>query len=60
MHMKCLDCNYRCGTPHTLLSHYKIEHKDRVIKCACGNQTISGNCVEEISSKLKGYCFKMF
>ena len=48
MHMKCLYCNYRCGTPHTLLFHYKIEHKDKVCKCACGNQTISGNCGEEI------------
>ena len=47
MHMKCLDCNYRCGTPHTLLFHYKKKHKDRVNKCACGNQTISGNCVEK-------------
>ena len=58
MHMKCLDCNYGCGTPHTLLFHYKIEHKDKVSKCACGNQTISGNCVEEISSKLRGTASK--
>ena len=35
--MKSLDWNYRCGTPHTLLFHYKIEHKDKVNKCACGN-----------------------
>ena len=35
---------YRCGTPHTLLFRYKREHKDKVSKCACGNQTISGNC----------------
>ena len=52
--MKCLDCNYRCGTPHNLLFHYKIEHKDKFSKCACGNQTISGNCVEEISFMLRG------
>ena len=58
MHMKCLYCNYRCGTPHTLLSHYKIEHKDKVCKCACGIQTISGNCGEEISSKLRGTASK--
>ena len=56
--MKCLDCNYGCGTPHTLLFHDKIEHKDKVIKCACGNQTISGNCLEKISSKLKGIASK--
>ena len=30
MHMKCLDINYGCGTPHTLLFHYKIEYKDKV------------------------------
>ena len=58
MHMKCLDFNYRCGLPHTLLFHYKIEHKDKVSKCACGNQTISGNCVEEISSKIRGTASK--
>ena len=58
MHMKCLDCNYKCRTPHTLLFHYKIEHKDKVSKCACGNQTISGNCVEKISSKLRGTASK--
>ena len=53
MYMKCLDCNYNCGTPHTLLFDYKIEHKDKVSKCTCGNKTRSGNCVEEISSKLR-------
>ena len=58
MQMKCLDCNYGCGTPHTLLFHYKIEYNDKVSKCACGNQTISGNCVEEISSKLRGTASK--
>ena len=58
MHMKCLNCNHRCGTPHTLRFHYKIERKDKASKCACGNQTISGNCVEEISSKLRGTASK--
>ena len=28
MHMKCLDCNYGCGTPHTLLFQYKIEYNE--------------------------------
>ena len=37
---------------------YKIEHKDKVSKCACGNQTISGICVEQISSKLRGTASK--
>ena len=41
-----------------MLFHYKIEHKDKVSKCAYGNQTISGNCVEEISSKLRGTASK--
>ena len=58
MHMKSLVCNCRCGTPHTLLFLYKIEHKDKVSKCACGKQTISGNCLEENSSKLKGTASK--
>ena len=52
--MKSLDYNYGFGTPHIMLFHYKIEPKDEVSKCACRNQTISGNCVEEISSKLRG------
>ena len=51
--MKYLDCNYGCGTPHTLLFHYKIEHKDKGSKCASGNQTITGNCVEEIPANLR-------
>ena len=51
--MKCLYCNYRSGTPNALLFHYKKEHKYKVSKCACGNQTISGNFVDEISSKVR-------
>ena len=58
MHLKCLDCNYSCGTPYILLLHYKTEQKDKVSKCACGNQTKSGNCVEEISFKLRGTASK--
>ena len=58
MHLKCLDCIYKFGTPHTLLFHYKIEHKDKVSKCGCGNQTVSCICVEEISSKLRGTASK--
>ena len=53
-----LDCNYGYGTPPNLLFHYKIEHKDKVSKCTCGNQTMRGNCVEEISSKIKGTASK--
>ena len=56
--MNCLDSIYGCGTPHTLLFHYKIVHKDKVSKCACGNQAISGNCVEETYSKLRGTASK--
>ena len=52
--MKCLDCNYGCGAPYNLPFPYKIEHKDKVSKFNCGNQTISGNCVEDISSKKRG------
>ena len=50
MHMECLDCNYGCGTPHTLLFHYKIEHKNKVRKCACGNQTKRGTASKGSSS----------
>ena len=39
MHMKYLDCDYGSGTPPNLLFHYKIEHKDKVSKWTCGNQT---------------------
>ena len=48
MHMECLACNYGCGTPHNLPFHYKLEHKDKVSNCTCGNQTIRGNYVEKI------------
>ena len=47
-------CNYECGTPRSLLFHYKMEHKDKVSKCACGDQTISDNCVGGITSELRG------
>ena len=30
MSIDCLDCNYNCGTPHILLFHYKMEHKNKV------------------------------
>ena len=56
--MKCLDCNYGCGTPRSLLFHYKTEHKDKVGKCASGDESISGNCVEVISSKFRGSASK--
>ena len=57
--MKCLDCNYGCGTPHNLLFHYKLKHKDKVSRCTCGNQTIRGNCVGKvISSKIRGTASK--
>ena len=32
MELKSLDCNCKCGTPHTLLFYYKIEHKDKFVK----------------------------
>ena len=54
MNMKCLDCDYGCGTLRSLLFHYKVEHKDKVSKCACRDESISGNCAEGISSKLRG------
>ena len=45
--------------PHTICFFIiKQNTKDKVTKCACGNQAISGNCVEAISSKR--YCVKIF
>ena len=55
----CLDCSYDCGTPYIFLFRYKMEHKDKVSMCACGYESISGNCVE-VNFKVKRDCFKMF
>ena len=54
MSIECLDCNYNCGNPHVLLFHYKMERKDKVGKCACGNESKSGNCVSAMLSKIRG------
>ena len=35
-----------------------MEHKFKVSKCTCENQTIRGNCVKEISSKIRGTASK--
>ena len=37
MVIECLECNYKCVTPFTLIFHYKIEHKDKISGCACVN-----------------------
>ena len=54
MNIDCIECDYNCGTPHIEFFHYKIEHKDNVIKCACGNESLSDNCVGEMVSKIRG------
>ena len=45
MVIECLECNYKCGTPFTLAFHYKIEHKDEINECACGDESLSGICI---------------
>ena len=36
MDVVCLECNYKRGSPLILPFHYKMNHKDRIRKCACG------------------------
>ena len=54
MVIKCLECNYKCGTPFTLAFHYKKEHKDEISKCVCGEQSLSGICINEFVSQVAG------
>ena len=46
MVIEYLECNYICGTPFTLAFHNKIEHKDKISKCACGDEPLSGICFD--------------
>ena len=43
---KCLECNYRCGSPFTLSFHYQVIHKDKMGKCACAVKSLSGICIK--------------
>ena len=43
MSIDCSKCYYNCGTPHILLSLYKLEHKDKVSRCPCENESTGGS-----------------
>ena len=52
MVIESLECNYKCGTHFTLAFRYKIEHKDKISGCACGDESLSGICIEELASPI--------
>ena len=54
MAIKCLECNYKCGIPFTLSFHYKIEHKDKICDCSCGDESLSRICMIGTVSKIRG------
>ena len=38
------------GTLFTLAFNYKIEHKNKIIECAFGDESLSGICIKELAS----------
>ena len=53
-----LECDYECGSPSYLLFHYKMKHKDKIFKCACGDDIMSGICLNKTRSKARGIASK--
>ena len=49
----CLECDYECGSPKYLPLHYKMKHKDKISKCACGDDILSGICLNKARSKAR-------
>ena len=48
---KCLECSHKCGLPFNLAFHYSIYHEDKISKCACGDKTLSGICINELAQR---------
>ena len=59
MVLESLNCNYKCGTPFTLAFHYKIEHRDKISECACGDESLKGICMSGTVSEINGTAFKL-
>ena len=49
-----LDYGYECGSPSYLPFYYKMKHKDKISKCACGDDVLSGICLNKARSKTRG------
>ena len=50
MVIECLESNCKRGTPFTLVFHFKIEHKDKISECECGDESLEGICKGGIDS----------
>ena len=52
MVIECLECNYKCETPFTLSFHHKLDDKDKISECACGDESLSGICIGGTASQI--------
>ena len=46
MVIKCLECSHKCGLPFNLAFYHSIYLEDKISKCACGDKTLSGDCMK--------------
>ena len=53
-----LECDYKCGSPSFLPFHYKMKHNDKISKCTCGDNILSGICLNKARSKVRGIASK--
>ena len=51
MVIKCLECSNKCGLPFNLAFHYSIYHEDKISKCARGDKTLSGICINGLAQR---------
>ena len=54
MVIKGFECPHKCGLPFNLVFHYSIHHVDKIGRCECDEETLSGICLKEL--KEKGCC----
>ena len=54
----CLECYYKSGSPSYLPFHYKMKHNDKISKCTCGDNILSGICLNKARSKFRGIISK--
>ena len=54
----CLECDYECGSSSYIPFHYKTKHKDKIRKCACGDDILSGICLNKARSRARGIASK--
>ena len=58
MTTKCLECNFITGSFLILSFHYKIEHKDKIDVCICGDDLLSGICTDKSYTEITGVASK--